>query len=1279
MIKGINQNTHPERTPAQYIYWAKNAILNNELDAAINEKGNLQEVDLVPYNIDYIIGSTTLNYYLILFYKSLNAEDCIAVINGFTNTVSIKVLRTDLGFDINFPIRAKAKFNPDNQIVVAFIQDNQVPKYINLDTASITDSLNFYNLFPITSSPSRIDTSVIDGGSVIAGTHYFTFAYISKDRTRSTYTTVSDPVYVTLVDGAQVYTQTNGNKSGVSTNKSIRLTFYDVDTTYDKISLAIISRVQGIVSQKIIKEVPISSSTLTVLYNGTEFLGDITLDELVSDNIRYTSAKHITILEDQIYLGDLTTGTIFDYQLLINQSVIQYLSTYDTQNPVAGISKYKTGVSKTMLHDEVNAIYMQVELNDGTFTDWYHVPGRAPVGGETSNSGLSTGGLTITGRTPKVYEIEDTSSPIGSIVNTNGVLTISGNMGFWQNDNEVYPNSARWGSLAGQKVRHHKFPSIEKMATVYSGQSEYGISNLDKLSIQVVNAALFTRPEVKGYRLGYAKRTLADVGVVGMGLTTFAGIPQKGGGSVTDPLTGLTFDPNTLQSSGGNFRIACLNGTDDDLYVNRGYLRFNSFDIWQDRPSLVGTYLRNYIKLKANKLAKNASGYAGDNTYGQVYIGTINVQTSTFMSNFTKAGTNNTVKSTVTSNDKVRKLENQFYIPNHSTIVKGSITYVNAGQEEIVSAQIDGADLDIALYGKYTTKTNGLAQGDIDPNLAEETYLAAIKNPRSDYFLGFENQTIITSNTLFRNSGNNINPDTFNEGFLGVHSYISLALYNIHTDQLTNEGERIVNFKAHLAVSRHNVGLRYQNLGDYSTYFYSDMGLFNLVSSTSSLGGVITENGPIASNPYWFMTYSKKLPWNQFQYSKDYSALQDLETFSIFTENVSGRSTYPYRIARSTKASRDNSLEDGWKTFKAADFFDTVANKGAITNLEAWGTDTLLIHHRNALFRTRDKAVLQADTISISLGSGDIFAIEPKEESPTNEGVGGTQHSFACKLTDAGYIYPDAETGKMYIYNGAELKEIGMGLRLFFRKYLSCSNNNPYLKSGTDKGIVIAYDQVNNRILLSQRAANSFTVSFSLEKYEWSSAHDYIPDFMLNTRAKLYMFKDNKLYTSGIGNRGNFFGQVYPFYVDFIINENPTEEKVMEYIKFLCKVKDTSGNVLQRKTVTQITMWNDQFCTGVMDVLTNETESLFIDSNIKVYDQAWYFNEVNDQVDDPDQPFIDTLLNDSRPIQSNLKTPLWYDTEVIRGKYFIIRLEYSNIENKEVHLRELIPSYQKSY
>ena len=135
---------------------------------------------------------------------------------------------------------------------------------------------------------------------------------------------------------------------------------------------------------------------------------------------------------------------------------------------------------------------------------------------------------------------------------------------------------------------------------------------------------------------------------------------------------------------------------------------------------------------------------------------------------------------------------------------------------------------------------------------------------------------------------------------------------------------------------------------------------------------------------YW----DRKMDPNQFGYTKDLNALNDLLSTSIFSPYREDLTKFPYRIHRGGKISRQNKFRS-WRTFLPLDYYECQKNMGHIIHLEGMD-DRLYIHHENALFHTQNKATLQGGTLNVTLGAGDIFQFEPQEVQSANLGYAGT-------------------------------------------------------------------------------------------------------------------------------------------------------------------------------------------------------------------------------------------------------------------------------------------------
>jgi hypothetical protein len=212
----------------------------------------------------------------------------------------------------------------------------------------------------------------------------------------------------------------------------------------------------------------------------------------------------------------------------------------------------------------------------------------------------------------------------------------------------------------------------------------------------------------------------------------------------------------------------------------------------------------------------------------------------------------------------------------------------------------------------------------------------------------------------------------------------------------------------------------------------------------------------------YLTNFMRDIDPNQFGYKKDSNALDDLFATDIFNTFAEDLYLHPYRIHRMGKLSRQTKVRN-WRSCLPLDYYEMQKNMGKPVHLEGMD-DRLLIHCENALFRTQDKTKLEADIISITLGSGDIFQFEPQEANSAPRGYAGTQHDLACVRTPNGYIFLDSKEGNIFIYKG-QLELINKEMNVFFKEYLRMKENNPFIGNG----YTIGYDPKYKRLLLTAK------------------------------------------------------------------------------------------------------------------------------------------------------------------------------------------------------------------
>lgn len=1255
MYKGLYKVVEIDNIPKGYAFHAKNSIISKTLDSATNEKGTTALSLLAQFNPSFISGKIIHLNYIIYIFQDTTGMDCIAVYNEDTNTIELK-LQKNLGLHIDYPVSGVAEISVNNQLIVAFTNYYSPPKYVNLDDIDVDDSEEFYRLFPIFNATRDMKVSIQTGGSLPAGTYFISTRYIFRDGTKTDFNPLIGPIYITVDDNL-------GNKAGVTTNKNIKVTnlFGDFSSIgFDKIEVAVVSSIGGVIKAEVVKQLS-ASVTTSITYNGSEFLYTATLEEIITPSPVYDKVKHITSVNKQLYLADLTTPENQNLQSLANSLRIYWTSIYETDNTSDKkkllYKKTNKGELKTLCHDEVYALYIQY-VKDGKLTPAFHIPGKALVAEDRASVSLDGGNIKINNRLPYKYEIQDTCTFEGTETTEIDGLTFTtkyGRMGVWENEDEVYPDN--FPDFNGQKVRHHRLPSLEFMRERWpvtgglaTDKSVYGVDGIDCLGVRV-NLGVHNTPsslKIQGYtayRILAAKRDLSNVTVLGTSNLHFSGQAENQAAAIVN--------------STGNFNIKALD-TSKDIIVKDSYIRFNCFDLWQDRPSLANTYIRNHFKI----LSKQATG--GINVYAdgteQLYGVITHFAKDNFFGdklNIPGVTTSSIETSSIAGNTKFKQTKNQKYIPNNTIVSTINNNFVdNRLSEETAHLELttpdDYLDLDIGDYTLFT-----------DTIIEEETLLTSLKILKNNLFLAYNDQTLITLSE-FQSIGNNLS-SFHGDCFVGAYSYASTTGQDAGSRLTPGDGgelKGVRSFKVVNTVGRHNPSQRYLVDGDYSSYFYPDAAVGAITATVHTL-------------TRWQAVWKLDDVWNNFKYDKDYSLPNYLDNTSIFDLDAPNVTELPYRIQRSLSSNPETNLDSGWKSYKAGDYFETTKNKGRITNLVNWGEDILLIHHERALFRTRDKAVLQTDTLNVQLGSGDIFAIEPKEEHPTTYGYGGTQHKFGCLLCEAGYVYPDASTGEMFLYNGQFIHNISKGLKNDFQDYLKTFNVNGKDNPLNNYGISTAFDKENYRIIISLKGVQSFTVSYDIlrgEKGDWASFHDFKPDNIFNTRNKLYSIKDKDVHVHNSGPRGTYYGTTYPFFVDLVVNDAPDKEKLLSAIYWISRYFNSQGLDITR-TIDYITIRSNKYTTGRIPVITNTTKSIHEDRlcNAKMEGEKWAFNSIYNRLREGEYPNFGNLFNDYISDIGTLEQPYWSDSEQIRDKAFIIRLEFSNLLDHEIRLINLEP------
>ena len=387
-----------------------------------------------------------------------------------------------LNFNINYPIH-KAVHKITNCTTEVYWTDGLNPRrFINIEQVPyITTYVGDQNCDPIIeavldcnklkvqpnfSIPSIEVTGTAVGGDLKAGTYQFAIQYSNASGDGYTsYYSITNPTPIANTD------VTTPNFDYV-VGKSILLSIANVDITgyFQYFNLAVIKTINNGTTVELVGTYKIQDKTTTVTYTGqNQTQIPLSLGDVLEKFPYYDIAQDVTNVQDIIVWDNLTSIDRINYQEIANKINLQW----ETYKLPAGNdysdSFYATNL-RGYLRDEVYAFEIVFLLDNGKQTDGFHIPGRAKTAIELSQPDVTTANPDYVGDgNPQPYwKIYNTASvsttypvPTGSAGKIGEAYPYqSGEFAYWESEEEYPCNTDVWGSLAGQKIRHHKFPDL---------------------------------------------------------------------------------------------------------------------------------------------------------------------------------------------------------------------------------------------------------------------------------------------------------------------------------------------------------------------------------------------------------------------------------------------------------------------------------------------------------------------------------------------------------------------------------------------------------------------------------------------------------------------------------------------------------------------------------------------------------------------------------------------------------------------------------------------------
>jgi len=1026
----------------------RNIVITKDKKAIKNEDG----FNLYAYN--YTQGATPIGFItlyddeVIIFSVTTTSEIGKIDKKGFYTVI----VRDDgFNFSIDYPISGRHHYNiyghteivfTDNYNPVKVLNITKLPFALNPDKTLVDPSqLNNAFLFPEVIIPQFNVTEVGgSGGNITTGTVFFTGQYVDYNGFTTNAFPLSNPTRIIPINST--YPQISGAPSGSKTSNIVKLFISGLDTRFKELKLIVVRKQSNQYYAEQFTTLDIHDINATAVYTGLEVPISMSLGSVFVDRPSYTTASSVLVSDDILYLADVGAKPKLNIQKYVNNWKIQYTTDVVSVNQLPNSYKDgKVGFDKsTFMHNEVYAVYAVVTMLEGDYQYAFHIPGRPvrkivgvpELAGYDENTPMSTlMNVAIATGTPagsvkylsednaiangvKYFQTRDTSSyPIGT-------------MGFWENENEFYPDTEDFdywdatGKIAGKtlrkaQVRHHKTPS----------HSRHGYLNTNKecniLGIKVTDIYLppEIRAQIQNIEIYYAKRTGANSTLAGRGLFMFAGkyIYDSPSFAVT--------------SNAGNWTTQTQDG---NIGVHIDSMRMYPFDMLVDKTSVMPNYIYNNWKILTTPVPDpNSNGGSLSDGKGGSNDGSIFKFLD--MTDYRSGGL--TTIQPAQDQFKVRGIEYQRYLPFNTNIgVVNGLSIENRYSEETFFAFLKNNTVSGRINNGSNSMDLVIPTISYSTNPQHQTYTTDLCVWKPNVYNRFNEQDLVSTGYRVDNDAIATAPIFGGDGYVGTQGMILTGPTRNTFNDLADQHDGIRTKIQFYVETANPAELQYGDF--YPKYDYE-----------------MVNNGTSNSSEY------------PIRFHKDYTALNSLNVVSHIDFDALDITRYTNRILRSTKAERGE-LVLSWREFLPNNYYDTSRDRGRIVHLEAVNGE-ILIQHEYGLYITRGSEQLHSDVTTIEVGSGDVFGRPPKEILDSKDGYVGCNSKFVCGKFKGGYFTADEKQGKIFIMDNSTKEISNEGMYKWFRDHLpmigNLTSNNPFAFNG----LCSSYDEVNNRIIFVKK------------------------------------------------------------------------------------------------------------------------------------------------------------------------------------------------------------------
>lgn len=251
---------------------------------------------------------------------------------------------------------------------------------------------------------------------------------------------------------------------------------------------------------------------------------------------------------------------------------------------------------------------------------------------------------------------------------------------------------------------------------------------------------------------------------------------------------------------------------------------------------------------------------------------------------------------------------------------------------------------------------------------------------------------------------------------------------------------------------------------------------------------------------------------------------------------------------------------DTWTNINMANTLDLDGTKGKVNKLVTFNEQLFAFQDKgisNILFNSRVQIPV-SDGVPIEIANG--YKVEGNRYISTELGC---QNKYSIQITPSGIYFLDSESSGIYLLGSEGLTNLSTnkGFDIWTKEVAYDSTFKTF------------YDKNNKDVYF---VTKDYCLGYSEKLGQFTSFYDYNGvDTMFNIGTGFYSIKAGGIHQHSIGHYNEFYGEIKPYYLTIISNEDPQVDKIFTNIEYRADAFDSNNNYLVNTSFDTIEVWNE--------------------------------------------------------------------------------------------------------